>query len=102
MVFTNSKTKEKARWQSLTLNSKMSIINLMVISIECHWVDNISRIMGPELTYYSFLKKDVQPTRDICIHIYTYIIDAWEWGKQKDHRLDSSFDNWQLLFLALE
>lgn len=72
MVFTNSKTKEKARWESLTVNSKMSIINLMVSSIECHWGDNISRIMGPELTYYSLLKKDVQPTRDICIYAYIH------------------------------
>lgn len=72
MVITNSKTKEKARWQSLSVSSKMSIINLIVISIECHLGDNISRIMGPELTYYGFLKKDVQPTRNICIHIYVY------------------------------
>lgn len=72
MVITNSKKKEKARWQSFTVSSKMNIINLMVISIECHWGDNISRIMGLELTYYSFLKKDVQPTRDICIHMYIY------------------------------
>lgn len=72
MLVTNSKTKKKARWPFLTVSSKMSIINLIIISIECHQGDNISRIMGPVLTYYSFLKKDVQPTMDICIHIYIY------------------------------